>query len=70
MNAEVVRVFPLEWSSYFKCFQVRFRCRCPSCGRISKHGEGFSVKPQKLILNGYRQCDHCHTDYPFEWKQQ
>ena len=67
MNALVVRVFPIQWNSYFKCFQVRFRCKCPACGRISKHGEGFDKRPVcGFVIRGSRGCDFCSTDYRFE----
>ena len=66
MNAVVTRVFPIEWNSYFKSFQVRFRCKCPACGRVNKHGEGFDKKPvARYRLSGNRGCDHCRMEYSF-----
>lgn len=61
-----MRVFPIEWNSYFKSFQIRFRCKCPACGRICKHGEGFEKRPMPMtIIRGTRGCDFCRTDYSF-----
>lgn len=68
MNAVVVRVFPIEWNSYFKVFQLRFRCRCPACGRINKHGDKFDSKPSpRYKIVGTRACDFCRMDYAFNF---
>lgn len=70
MNAEVVKIFPVRWDSYFKCFQVKFRCRCPKCLRISKHAEGWCGLPNVFKIKGSRTCDWCGHHYEYEWEQK
>jgi len=70
MNADMVRVLRVEWSPYFKAFQVRFQVRCPRCRLINKHGESFDKYPEKIEIKGYRGCDTCGYDYKIDWKQE
>jgi phage FluMu protein Com len=65
MEGLVVRVLPLVWNDYFKCFQSRFRVKCPQCGVVNKHGEGFDEYPTKRIVKGFRGCDKCRKEYSF-----
>lgn len=70
MNAEIVKVLRVEYSKYFKCFQVRFQARCPRCRSINKHGESYDQFPEKCHIKGTRGCDTCHFDYKIDWKQE
>jgi hypothetical protein len=67
MEGIVVRVLPLTWNDYFKCFQSRIRVKCPRCGVVNKHGEGFHMYPGSIAIRTTRGCDKCRTDYSFSF---
>jgi len=69
MRGEVVKVLQVLYNKYFKCWQVRFRAKCPRCSSINKHGETFRIFPEKVHIKGTRACDRCGLDYEYEWSQ-
>ena len=65
----VVKRFPVEWNSYFKCNQLRFKVRCCYCGRLNKHGMSIDLmNPNHThgsVLNDSRTCDHCSREFRY-----
>ncbi len=70
-KGEVVRVYPIEWDTYFKTFHCRFRVQCPwyKCHRINKHGTSFKNVPAVLEISDFRACDFCGKEYKIELSQ-
>ena len=68
--AVVTKVYPAEYDNWFKHSFMRFRARCPFCGKINKHG--FVIDHLKHFHGGHetgtRQCDHCEHEYRYHIK--
>ena len=65
----VVKQFGVEYNPYFKVNQIRFKCRCPLCGKVNKHGMALELcspfHTSGSVVDESRSCDHCGKDYRF-----